>query len=60
MIKQTKKSDCSCSGHPSGQPKVSRGVCFGYGVRPAVRARIRGKRIERAWRAAIDLEDVEA
>jgi hypothetical protein len=59
MIKQRKKSDCSCSGHPSGQPKVSRGPCYGYGVRSAVRERIRGKRIERTWLAAIELEDVE-
>jgi hypothetical protein len=38
---------------------VSRGPCYGDGVRPAVRDRIRGKQIERAWRAAIELEDVE-
>jgi hypothetical protein len=57
MIKQPKKSDCSCSGHPSGQPKVSRGPCYGNGA--AVRARICGKRIARVWLGAVDLEDVE-
>ena len=60
MIKQPKKRDCGCSGHPAGQPKVSRGPCYGYGLRTAVRERIRGKRIERLWREAIDPEDVEA
>jgi hypothetical protein len=59
MIKQPKKHDCSCSGHPSGQPKVSRGPCYGYGVRAAVRERIRGKRVARVWLEAHDLEDVE-
>lgn len=59
MVKRRKKSDCSCSGHPSGQPKLSRGVCFGNGIRPAVRERIRGKQIERAWLGAAELEDVE-
>lgn len=59
MIKRTKKKDCGCSGHPSGRPKLSRGPCFGYSLRPAVHERIRGRQIERAWKAAIDLEDVE-
>lgn len=57
--KGTKKRDCGCSGHPSGRPKLSRGPCYGYGVRPTVRERIRGHGIERAWCAANDLEDVE-
>jgi hypothetical protein len=59
MIKRRKKSDCSCSGHPSGQPKVTRGPCYGCGMRAAVRERIRGRQIERVWSEAIDLEDVE-
>lgn len=61
MIKQRKKRDCACSGHPSGQPKVPRGVCFGCGLslRPAVRERIRSKRVVRAWSTAIDLDEVE-
>ena len=59
MIKRRKKSGCRCSGHPSGCPKVSCGPCYGYGVRPAVRERIRGKRVERVWSAAIDLDDIE-
>lgn len=59
MIKQRKKRDCSCSGHPSGIPKVSRGPCYGYGLRAAVRERIRGHQIERVWRGAVDLDDVE-
>jgi len=59
VIKQQKKRDCGCSGHPSGQPKVSCGPCYGYGVRPAVRERIYGKQIVRAWRTAPDLRDVE-
>ena len=58
--KRKKKNDCGCSGHPAGRPKLSRGPCYDYGLRPAVRERIRGKRLERAWRDAIDLEDVEA
>lgn len=59
-IKSEKKRDCGCSGHPSGRPKLSRGVCFGGDcLRPAVRERIRGRRLVRAWSAAIDLEDVE-
>ena len=59
MIKQPKKRDCSCSGHPSGRPKVTHGPCFGDSLRAAVRERIRGKRIARVWRTAISLEDVE-
>lgn len=59
MIKQRKKRDCSCSGHPSGRPKVSRGPCYGDGVRSAVRERVRGKWIERVWSEALDPEDVE-
>lgn len=59
MIKQRKKRDCRCSGHPTGRPKVPRGLCFGYGPRPAVQERIRGKQIVRAWRVAIDLDAVE-
>jgi hypothetical protein len=58
-IKSEKKRDCCCSGHPAGRPKLSRGVCFGDCLRPAVRERIQGRRIERAWSAATDLEDVE-
>lgn len=57
--RRKKKSDCGCSGHPSGRPKLSRGPCYGYGVRPAVIERIRGKQIENAWLAAVDPEDVE-
>ena len=57
--KRRKKRDCGCSGHPSGRPKLSRGVCYGDCLRPAVRERIRGRQIERVWRAAIDLEDVD-
>jgi hypothetical protein len=57
--KRKKKSDCGCSGHPSGRPKLSRGPCYGYSVRPAVIERIRGKRIEHVWLAATDPEDVE-
>jgi hypothetical protein len=59
MLKRSKKRDCGCSGHPSGQPKVTRGPCYGYGVRAAVKVRIRGKRIARAWLEAVDLGDVE-
>jgi hypothetical protein len=59
MIKQPKKRDCNCSGHPSGRPKVSRGPCYGDSLRIAVRERIRGRSIERTWLEAIDLEDVE-
>jgi hypothetical protein len=59
MVKRRKKRDCGCSGHPSGSPKMSRGPCYGYGMRPAVHERIRGRRIERAWRDAAELEDVE-
>jgi hypothetical protein len=59
MIKQRKKRDCGCSGHPSGCPKITRGPCFGYGIRKAVRERIRGKQIVRVWRDAIDRDAVE-
>ena len=59
MIKQRKRRDCGCSGHPTGRPKVSRGPCYGDCLRAAVRERIRGKRIVRAWRHARDLADVE-
>jgi hypothetical protein len=59
MIKQPKKHDCSCSGHPFGRPKYGRGPCYYGGLRPAVRERIRGKRIARAWLAAIKREDVD-
>jgi len=59
MIKQRKKRDCGCSGHPSGRPKVTRGPCHGYGLRAAVRERIDGRRVVRAWLLAEDLDDVE-
>jgi hypothetical protein len=38
---------------------VTRGPCYGDGVRAAVRERIHGKWIARAWLKAIDTEDVE-
>lgn len=59
--KKPKSHDCRCSGHPTGRPKISRGVCYGYGycLRPAVRERIHSRRIIRAWLAAIDPGDVE-
>jgi hypothetical protein len=59
MLKQSKKRDCRCSGHPSGQPKLTRGLCYGNDVRAAVRERIRGRQIVRIWLEADDLEDVE-
>jgi hypothetical protein len=60
VIKRRKKRDCGCSGHPAGCPKISRGPCYGYGLRPAVRERIRGKAIVRSWIAAADTADVDA
>ncbi len=60
MIKQKKRHDCGCSGHPAGRPKVPHGPCYGYGTRPALRERITGKKIVRAWRVAIDVHDVDA
>jgi hypothetical protein len=60
MVKQRKKHDCGCSGHPSGRPKYGTGPCYGYGtLRPAVRDRIDGKKSIRAWRRAVDLDDVD-
>ena len=59
MIKRQKKHDCGCSSHPTGRPKVSRGPCYGDCLRAAVRERIYGKRIERAWLEVRELDDVE-
>ncbi len=61
MIKQRKKHDCRCSGHPHGSPKISRGVCYWPhgGQRPAVSERIRGKREERAWLTSASPDDEE-
>jgi hypothetical protein len=59
MLKQSKKRDCGCSGHPSGRPKLTHGPCYGYGVRAAVKERIRGKRIARVWLEARDVDDVD-
>lgn len=50
-----KKSDCGCSGHTNGNPKIGHGPCYGYGdQRPAVRERIAGKRLVRRWLEARD------
>jgi hypothetical protein len=38
---------------------LSRGPCYYDQVRPAVVERIAGKRIERAWITAIDMNDVD-
>lgn len=60
MIKRRKKRGCDCSGHPSGNPKIATGgPCYGGGVRPAVKERIAGKLVVRAWLLAEDLDDVE-
>lgn len=59
MIKRRKKRGCDCSGHPSGHPKVTHGICYGGALRAAVRERIDGKRVVRAWLLAEDLDDVE-
>ncbi len=56
MIKQRKKRDCSCSGHPRGRPHYSHGPCYGFELRPAVRERIAGRRLERAWQRSVDPE----
>jgi len=58
MVKQQKKRDCVCSGHPRGRPKVGHGPCY-LGQRPATRLRIRGKRAERAWLRSASPEDEE-
>jgi hypothetical protein len=58
-----KKTDCGCSGHTNGNPKISHGPCYGYGQRPAVRQRIAGKRLAARWLAAArarHLADVDA
>lgn len=57
MLKQRKKRDCSCSGHPRGRPKVSHGPCCRDQLREAVRERIRGRRLERAWLRSAAPED---
>jgi len=57
MLKRQKKRDCGCSGHPSGRPKVTKGPCYGCGLREAVKERIRGRRIERAWVRSLVPED---
>lgn len=58
-----KKTDCSCSGHTHGNPKIGHGPCYGYGdQRPAVRQRIADKRRLRHWLAAArarQLDDVD-
>lgn len=59
MLKQKKKRDCCCSGHPSGRPKYSTGPCFGWCLRPAVVERKRGKRLERIWKYARNRDDVD-
>lgn len=52
---------CDCRRRTFGNPKYSGGgPCTGRGMRPAVRERIDGKRIARAWLVASDVEDVEA
>ncbi len=56
MFKRKKQSDCGCSGHPSGNPKYGHGPCY-LGRRPEVTERIRGRRIERAYLAALDPGD---
>jgi hypothetical protein len=57
MIKQRKKSDCNCSGHPNGRPKIAHGPCFGDQLREAVKERIRGRRQERAWLRSASPDD---
>lgn len=49
-----KKTDCGCSGHTHGNPKVGDGLCYGYGdQRPIVRERIVGKKLVARWLAAV-------
>jgi hypothetical protein len=57
MIKQRKKRDCNCSGHPTGHPKIAHGPCFGDQLREAVKERIRGRRQERAWLRSASPDD---
>lgn len=55
-----KKSDCRCSGHTHGNPKIGNGPCYGYAdQRPAVRERIAGKRLVRCWLSARCINDVD-
>lgn len=55
-----KKSDCGCSSHTNGNPKIGHGPCYGYGdQRPAVRERIAGKRLARLWLTALEVNDVD-
>lgn len=55
-----KKSDCGCSGHTNGNPKIGHGPCYGYGdQRPAVRERIAGKRLAHRWLTALEVNDVD-
>ena len=42
---------CDCRKRRRGQPKVSRGPCYGPEVRDAVRTRIEGRRVCDRWRA---------
>jgi len=55
-----KKTDCGCSGHTNGNPKIGNGPCYGYGdQRPAVRERIAGKRLVRRWLATPREQDID-
>jgi hypothetical protein len=57
MIKQRKKRDCGCSGHPRGRQKIAHGPCYGDQLRGAVKERLRGRLQERAWLRSAAPED---
>lgn len=59
MLKRQRKRDCGCSGHPHGRPKITRGPCYGCGLRKAVKERILGKKLVQRWLRAKDRDDVE-
>lgn len=62
MEKRKRKYSCGCRRRGRGcSPKLTASMCHRGrgGYHPCVVERIRGRRLERAWMRAADLDDVE-
>ncbi len=61
--KKPKKGGHDCRRRKAGQPKLGSGLCYAYGLRPAVVERIAGRRDAAAWlaavRAGLDPDDLD-
>jgi hypothetical protein len=57
-FRKRKALGCACRHRKHGAPKLGTGICY-LGDRPAVRRRIQGRRLTRAWLSVSDVVDAE-